>query len=149
MSGKSTLGLKLAAATGSPFVDLDLRIEASQGMSISGIFAQKGVEAFRLLEREALGAVLTIPGVVVATGGGIVESDLKQLLDGHRVLYLFCERDEAISRLMAHPRPLQSGPVEFSSLSDFQAAQTAQYDALWSRRGALYEALGGTMILTS
>jgi shikimate kinase len=76
-SGKTTVGQRLAAALGRPFVDLDAWIVAHAGLSIPEIFAKQGEMAFRRLELEALVSVAqddALCGCVCATGGGVVET---------------------------------------------------------------------------
>lgn len=68
-SGKSHTGRQLAEHLGIPFVDLDDRIEARAGKTISRIFADDGEEAFRKIERDELRATAN-ERAVVATGGG-------------------------------------------------------------------------------
>lgn len=67
--GKSTLGKALHSFAGVDFVDLDHYIEDGQGMTIKEIFAQRGEEAFRQLEKEALREV-SERKAVIACGGG-------------------------------------------------------------------------------
>ncbi|HEV2844930.1 MAG TPA: shikimate kinase [Thermoanaerobaculia bacterium] len=69
-SGKTTVGRRLAAAFGVPFVDLDQEIEARAGLTVRLIFERLGEPAFRQMEAEALRGTLALPDVVVATGGG-------------------------------------------------------------------------------
>ena len=70
-SGKSTLGKKLARQLCLPFLDLDTIIEQTTEQTIRAIFAQRGEEAFRKLEQQALHQVTEQQeAFVVATGGG-------------------------------------------------------------------------------
>lgn len=69
-SGKSTLGKKLAAKAGMPFIDLDLLIEEKEGRSIEQIFAEAGEAYFRKVEADTLRGIDTGVSAVVATGGG-------------------------------------------------------------------------------
>ena len=70
-SGKSSLGLRLAAELGWKFVDMDELIEAECGMKVSEIFVLRGEEFFRAKEREVLHALAQQRETVVATGGGV------------------------------------------------------------------------------
>ncbi len=71
-SGKTTIGREVARRTGWAFIDLDERIELREGRSVSAIFAERGEEAFRRLERECLDEVCRIDhNIIVATGGGV------------------------------------------------------------------------------
>jgi len=69
-SGKSTVGKRLAARLGVPFMDLDEDVERRAGMSVREIFERQGEPAFRQMEHEALRATLDVADVVVALGGG-------------------------------------------------------------------------------
>lgn len=76
-SGKTTIGREVARRTGWAFIDLDERIELREGRSVSAIFAERGEEAFRRLERDCLEEVCRIDHnhihnhIIVATGGGV------------------------------------------------------------------------------
>ncbi|MEX2339905.1 MAG: shikimate kinase, partial [Aquisalimonadaceae bacterium] len=72
-SGKTTLGRRLAADYGRPFVDTDLTIEHDQGRSLQAIMDTGGPDALRQAEESALLA-LDCRGSVVATGGSAVYS---------------------------------------------------------------------------
>ncbi|MDE7136578.1 MAG: shikimate kinase [Muribaculaceae bacterium] len=71
-SGKTTLGRAVAGRRAAiDFIDLDDYIEASQGKSISRIFAERGEKGFRDIEREALRHLVEQPGdALIACGGG-------------------------------------------------------------------------------
>lgn len=69
-SGKTTVGRRLAARLGAPFMDLDQEIERRAGMTVREVFERQGEPAFRVMEAEALRGTLELPDVVVATGGG-------------------------------------------------------------------------------
>ncbi len=69
-SGKSTLGRQLAKELNYDFVDLDKRIEISEGKKISEIFNLEGEEYFRKIESEQLKKIPVDSKLVIATGGG-------------------------------------------------------------------------------
>ncbi|ABZ82866.1 shikimate kinase [Heliomicrobium modesticaldum Ice1] len=71
-TGKSTVGRRLAARLGCPFVDTDGEVEKVTGMTIAQIFDRYGEARFRSEERQMARKVAALEGVVVATGGGIV-----------------------------------------------------------------------------
>lgn len=69
-TGKTTLGKALAKDLGLQFVDLDLYIESRYHATVSQIFAERGEEGFRQIERNMLHEVAEFEDVIIATGGG-------------------------------------------------------------------------------
>ena len=69
-AGKSSVGRRLSARLGLPFVDADTEIEAAAGMSIPDIFSKHGEVAFRSGEQRVIGRLLDSGPQVLATGGG-------------------------------------------------------------------------------
>jgi shikimate kinase len=70
--GKSSIGRRLGARLGIPFVDADAGIERAAGMSIADIFARHGEAAFRSGEARVIARLLNNGPQVLATGGGAV-----------------------------------------------------------------------------
>jgi shikimate kinase len=73
-SGKSTIGRSLAQRLGWRFIDLDSLIEERDGRAVSRIFAESGEAAFRAMEIKALTSSLREPRLIVALGGGALET---------------------------------------------------------------------------
>ncbi|MCM1348969.1 MAG: shikimate kinase [Firmicutes bacterium] len=69
-SGKSTFGRALARELKRDFIDLDNYIEKRFHANIRDIFATRGEDGFRDLERRMLNEVSEFEDVVVACGGG-------------------------------------------------------------------------------
>ena len=69
-AGKTSIGRRLAATLGMPFIDADVEIESAAGMTISEIFARHGEAYFRDGERRVISRILADNQAVVATGGG-------------------------------------------------------------------------------
>jgi shikimate kinase len=69
-AGKSTIGRRLAARLGMPFLDADSEIEAAAGMSISDIFEVHGEPHFRDGEARVIARLLDGGPAVLASGGG-------------------------------------------------------------------------------
>ncbi|MDI3305974.1 MAG: 3-dehydroquinate synthase [Acetobacteraceae bacterium] len=69
-AGKSSIGRRLAARLGLPFLDADTEIEAAAGLPITEIFARYGEAHFRDGERRVITRLIAGPPVVLATGGG-------------------------------------------------------------------------------
>lgn len=73
-SGKSTVGVLLAKATGKGFVDTDLLIQSQTGSSLQTIVNTRGYEALRDEEERVL-STLDVSNHVIATGGSAVYSE--------------------------------------------------------------------------
>ena len=69
-AGKTTLGKALASDLGLQFVDLDHYIENRYHCTVAQLFAERGEEAFRQIERNMLHEVAEFEDVIIATGGG-------------------------------------------------------------------------------
>ena len=103
-AGKSSLGTKLAAALGMPFIELDAEVEREAGTALGEVFSMYGQEGFRRFERRALERVLrTHERAVIAAGGSLVtDPDSYRLLrDSCRTVWLKAKPDEHMSRVMA------------------------------------------------
>ena len=70
--GKSSIGRRLGARLGIPFIDADAEIEKAAGMSIADIFVRHGEAAFRSGEARVIARLLNGGPQVLATGGGAV-----------------------------------------------------------------------------
>lgn len=109
-SGKSTLGRAVSALSGLQFVDLDNYIEGRFHMSVRELFAQRGEEGFRQVERNMLHEVADFENVIVACGGGTpCLFDNMQYMNDHGItVFLDTSIDKLHSRLMRgrHKRPL-------------------------------------------
>src|SRR5579864_1692759 len=73
--GKSSIGRRLAARLGVPFVDADTEIEKAAGMSIADIFARHGEADFRSGEARVIARLLDGGPQVLATGGGAFKNE--------------------------------------------------------------------------
>jgi shikimate kinase len=71
-TGKSSVGRRLAQATGWPRFDTDQMIATALGMSITNIFARLGEEEFREQETRALEKLDRNQLSIIVTGGGVV-----------------------------------------------------------------------------
>src|SRR6476659_8888797 len=69
-TGKTSVGKRLAAKLGLPFVDADSEIEAGAQLTISEIFERFGEPYFREGERKVIARLLNGGPMVLATGGG-------------------------------------------------------------------------------
>ena len=69
-AGKTSVGKRLAAKLGLPFIDADAEIEAGAQLTISEIFERFGEAYFREGERKVIARLLNGGPLVLATGGG-------------------------------------------------------------------------------
>ncbi|MBQ8096502.1 MAG: shikimate kinase [Prevotella sp.] len=69
-AGKTTIGRALSRELGIPFYDLDWYIETRHHTTVARIFAERGEEAFRRIERAMLHEVAEFEDVVISCGGG-------------------------------------------------------------------------------
>lgn len=69
-AGKTTVGKALANSLQLPFYDLDWYIEGRMRKTVAQLFAERGEEGFRQVERNMLHEVAEFENVVISCGGG-------------------------------------------------------------------------------
>lgn len=127
--GKTTVGRALARELGVAFVDLDDAVRSRCGAGPATLLRTRGEPAFRALETEALGSVLAADDpMVLATGGGTVESDAARALLAAEplVVQLIAPAASLLERLGKTDRPLLEDPSE-SSLAGLDRRRGAWY----------------------
>lgn len=132
-SGKTTVGRLLARAMGLRFIDLDARIEAAAGMTVTRIFELEGEAAFRALERRMLREAAREGDVVVAAGGGAMTSAENRELMAARgtTVWLNPDFETLVDRISAQPedqRPLFTGAERARELFEGRLASYRQAD---------------------
>lgn len=112
-AGKTSVGRRVARRLGVPFIDTDKRIVAEHG-PIPEIFATRGEDSFRELERDAVVKALEDGGVVSLGGGAVTDEKTRRLLHTQPVVFLTVSEDAVADRLRGGNRPLLAGddPVE-------------------------------------
>jgi shikimate dehydrogenase len=129
-AGKSTIGKKLAAALGRPFVDTDLAIEQTEGRRIPSLFKDHGERAFRRLEGRVIGCLgRERENTVFALGGGAVglAANRKFLAARSRVIWLWADPKTLLSRISKEGRPLLEGPGRPGKLRRILARRLLSY----------------------
>lgn len=79
-SGKSTVGPLLAERLGWRFMDADDAIVAEAGCTIPEIFAREGETGFRERERDTIERLAGEDALVLALGGGAIETEATRSL---------------------------------------------------------------------
>lgn len=92
-AGKTSVGRRVAALLGIPFLDTDERIVAAAGMSIPDIFEAYGETAFRDVERRVIGNLFDEPVSVLAYGGGAFMDAATRLLTLERAYSIWLRAD--------------------------------------------------------
>lgn len=132
-SGKTTVGVALAAHLQWPFVDTDALIEMKESKRITDIFVDEGEEYFREIEFKVLQEVLLEPSAVVSLGGGAPISQRAQetlLVSESSIVFLDVSLATAAPRVgFNRDRPLLLGNPR------------AQWQALSDQRRPIYEKL--------
>jgi shikimate kinase len=108
-AGKSSVGRRLAARLGIPFVDADTEIEQAAQMTIPEIFAKYGETAFRSAEARVILRLLDGGPQVLATGGGaFMNPDTRDAIHARGVsVWLKADVDVLIRRVKRRSdRPL-------------------------------------------
>ena len=108
-AGKSSVGKRLSARLGIPFVDADTEIEEAHRMSIPEIFAKYGEPYFRSGEARVIARLLDGGPQVLATGGGaFMNADTRALVAQKGVsVWLKADFDTLLKRIRRrNDRPL-------------------------------------------
>jgi shikimate kinase len=139
-AGKTTIGRRLAQVLRRDFLDSDHEIEQRAGASIPLIFAVEGEVGFRAREKTVIAEFTRRPGIILATGGGVVlDPDNRRCLAGRGfVVYLCASVDEQLRRTRGDShRPLLQ-----------TADPRAKLAQLFAQRDPLYRAVADCIIPT-
>jgi XRE family aerobic/anaerobic benzoate catabolism transcriptional regulator len=144
-AGKSSLGSKLAADLGMPFIELDREIEREAGATLSELFGMYGQEGYRRFERRALERVLgENERCVIATGGSIVTAPetYARLLSACLTIWLKADPQEHMSRVIAQGdmRPIRGHAAAMDDLKQLLIERTH----LYARADATVDTAGRT-----
>ena len=129
-AGKSSIGRRVAARLGIPFVDADVEIEEAAGMSIADIFAAHGEPYFRAGEARVIARLLDHGPQVLATGGGAFmnEQTRANVRDKGVSVWLKAELDVLTRRLKRrNDRPLLKTADPVATLANLLAERDPIY----------------------
>ena len=113
-SGKTHWGTRIAEKLNIPFYDLDAVISNAEGMNISEIFAEKGEEYFRYMEKQTLEDLVSKEeNFVLSAGGGTpcFFNNIEFMKKNGKVLWLNTSLEALNQRLLKEKmsRPLLRG----------------------------------------
>jgi shikimate kinase len=139
--GKSTVGRRLAARLGLPFVDADTEIEeAHAGMTIPEIFEIHGEPYFRDGEAKVIKRLLEGGPVVLATGGGAFmrEETRRRIREKAVSVWLKADADVILRRVKRRAdRPLLQTADPAATIDRLIAEREPVYQhadlTVWSR----------------
>src|SRR6202165_2038621 len=129
-AGKTSIGRRVAARLGIPFVDADVEIEQAAGMSIADIFAAHGEPYFRAGEARVIARLLDHGPQVLATGGGafINVQTRANIRDKAVSVWLKAELDVLTRRLRRrNDRPLLKTDDPVATLANLLAERDPIY----------------------
>ncbi len=129
--GKSSIGRRLAARLGVPFVDADTEIEKAAGMSIADIFGRHGEADFRSGEARVIARLLDGGPQVLATGGGaVMNADTRAAIKAKGVsIWLSAELDVLMRRInkRKNDRPMLQTADPAATLRELLVAREPAY----------------------
>lgn len=129
--GKSSIGRRLAARLGVPFVDADAEIEKAAGMSVADIFARHGEVDFRSGEARVIARLLDGGPQVLATGGGaVMNADTRTAIKAKGVsIWLSAEFEVLMRRInkRKNDRPLLQTADPAATLRELLVAREPVY----------------------
>jgi len=145
-AGKSSLGEKLAASLGVPFIELDSEVEREAGTKLGEVFSMYGQEAFRRFERRALERILrTHESAVIAAGGSLVTDPdtYRLLLDSCHTVWLKAKPEEHMNRVIAQGdmRPFKGRSAAIDEIRKLLSDR----DRLYSRADVTIETSGRSL----
>jgi shikimate kinase len=129
-TGKSSVGQMVAAQLHFTFLDTDHVIEARAGKTISEIFAQQGEPAFRELERNIVGELVSRKKTVISTGGGLPANpeNLASLKTHSLVVCLWASAEKIWERVRSQThRPLLQEPDPLAKIRSLLADREPCY----------------------
>lgn len=93
LSGKTTIGKALSQKRNCPWIDTDHWIEAREQRSIDNIFDTDGEPYFRQLEEACINELALSRGMIISTGGGMIENPKIIQTLKHTSLLIYLKRD--------------------------------------------------------
>lgn len=135
-AGKTTIGKALAKEMGLMFYDLDWYIESRMRKSVAQIFAERGEEGFRTIERNMLHEVAEFENVIISCGGGTpcFFDNMEYMNQQGNTIYLQGSVDVLINHLKMGKgvRPLLQGKTD-EELREYITENLAKRDVFYTK----------------
>jgi len=143
-TGKTTVGRLLAHEWKLPFVDLDLEIRKVLGMDVARFVLDQGWEPFRDIETKLLARCGRETPCILATGGGVVESEIsrRRLKECFFTVWLTASAATIRARMTSDPTSEHQRP----SLTGISPEE--EVEGLLARRAPWYEECAHAMVST-
>ena len=129
-SGKSTVGVILAKILGKGFIDTDIEIQKREGIRLSRIIEERGIDEFLKCEEQALMSI-NVKNTVISTGGSAVYSKaaMEYLSGISTIVYLHVAKEELKRRLRdIKERGIALRPGEsIDDMYDFRSVLYTEY----------------------
>jgi len=131
--GKTTVGRTAARLLNWPFIDFDTEIEHREHASVATIFASRGEQHFRSLERALSAELANCRRTMMSAGGGwITDADSVALLRASsRIIYLRAAPERVTARLTSTRgrRPLLNVPDPLAAMLELYESRRHLYEA--------------------
>lgn len=135
-AGKTTLGKALSRRLGLSFFDLDWFIENRFCQTVSKLFAERGEEGFRKIEKEMLHEVAEFENVVISAGGGTpcFFDNIHYMNQQAQTVYLKATPEVLFRHLQAgrHKRPLLADKSD-EEMMDFITSSLQKREPFYSQ----------------
>lgn len=132
-AGKTSVGRRLAECRGWEFFDSDRQVETMTGRTVAEIWRTDGEPVFRRLEAQVLADALasTVPRVIAAAGGTVLDENNRRLLEVHHPVVWLRARPETLAGRVgsAAHRPLLDEDAS-DVLARLDAARRPHYEQL-------------------
>lgn len=129
-AGKSAIGRALARRLKYEFHDTDAEVQRRTGVDIAYIFERENEAGFRARERQVVAELVMRPGIVLATGGGLIldPDNRVDLAANGTVIYLQASVAQQLSRTRNRThRPLLDTPDPERRLAELLAIREPLY----------------------
>lgn len=126
--GKTTVARRLARNLRVTAIDVDSYIQRKHGLDASELFEERGEEAFRAIEAQALRECMGMGPAIISCGEGVVISPTSRALLADQGLTVLLESsaEQSLERI----RSLRTRPL---------LIQGCDADNLWNERKPLYD----------